>query len=141
MIKYILILVTLFSNSCVGQDNSIYLFVDNNDELIVKEGRFYYVFSEKEKLEEYKKVKEYKPNDILKSDYTIPALKPGYCPELQFSDTNFKEMINKLELEKLNIVDRKSFFKKLKKNSKVFSVEKLDEDSFLITQHNGLPCL
>ena len=140
MIKYFLILIAIIFISCTSQDSSYYLMIDDKDDLILTEGRVFYVFSSKEKLLEYEKIKNYKPEDMLKSDYKFNLELNNYCPELRLSTTNDTDKIDSKQFEKLNVLDRKTFLEEAKKEDKLYCIKKTDEKTYILYKVNVLSC-
>lgn len=126
--------------SCVSQNKEVYLLINEDDDLIVKDDRYYYVFSNRKSLIEFEKAKNYKPNDILKSEHEIEMNRAPFCPELKFSSTGSEREINLEEFNSLNVLDREKFLKETNKKNKIFFIEKLPDHSFLAKQVRIIIC-
>ena len=129
----------MISVSCNKEVDNIYLIVDKNDKLIVKDGRYYHLFENEERLAEYVNAENYKPDDVLKLKGTIEFKDQPFCPGVSFL-TSEEESIDLNTLKTLNSVNRESLFTRKLAISKLYFVEKKSNDLFLVKKAFPLIC-
>ncbi|GAA4278046.1 hypothetical protein [Aquimarina mytili] len=137
--KYILFLTTLLLISCNEKSEKIYMLIDKDDKLIVKENRYYHLFENEEQLLEYKRVKNYKPNDVLQLTDTIEFKDQPFCPGASFS-TSKEKNIDLKAFNALHLVNRKSLFQRKETIFEIYFVEKKSNNNFSVKKGHVLIC-